>query len=78
MTAPALDRVMQLIAGAWAASILGAGTQYGIFTALQAHPDNAEGLAQRVGISNRGAQALLDGLTGLGLLTVSGTTNRTA
>lgn len=74
MTAPAPDRVMQLITGAWATSILGAGARHGIFTALEAHPENAEGLAKRVGISNRGAQALLDGLTGLGLLTLSGTT----
>ena len=74
MTAPAPDRVMQLVTGPWAASILRAGVRHGIFTALEAHPDNAEGLAQRVGISSRGAQALLDGLTGLGLLTLSGAT----
>jgi len=76
MTAPAPDRVMQLITGAWAASILGAGARHGLFTALDAHPDNAEGIAKRAGISVRGAQALLDGLTGLGLLSLSDQTYR--
>ena len=74
MTAPAPDRVMQLITGAWAASIVGSAARHGIFTALESRPDDANGLATRVNISTRGAQALLDGLTGLGLLTLSGGT----
>jgi len=76
MNAPAPDKVMQLITGAWATSILGAGARHGLFTALEAHPDSADGIAKRVGISMRGAQALLDGLTGLGLLTLSGSIYR--
>lgn len=76
MTEPAPDRVMQLITGAWAASIVGAGARHGIFTALESLPDDAKGIATRVSISPRGAQALLDGLTGLGLLTLSGGTYR--
>src|SRR5580765_8109989 len=65
------DRVMQLITGAWAASILGAAARHGLFTALEGNPDDADGVAKATGISLRGAQALLDGLTGLGLLTLS-------
>jgi ubiquinone/menaquinone biosynthesis C-methylase UbiE len=76
MTEPAPDRVMQLITGGWAASIVGAAARHGIFTALESTPDDANGIATRVGISTRGAQALLDGLTGLGLLTLSGGTYR--
>jgi SAM-dependent methyltransferase len=63
---------MQLITGGWAASILGAAARHGLFTALEGHPNTADGLARQAGISFRGAQALLDGLTGLGLLTLSG------
>src|ERR1700730_7355540 len=69
---PTPDKVMQLITGGWACSILGAAARHGIFTALEGNPDNAENVAKKTGISLRGAQALLDGLTGFGLLTVSG------
>jgi SAM-dependent methyltransferase len=71
MTGPTPDKIIQLITGGWASSILGAASRHGIFTALEASPDTAEGIAKRTGISLRGAQALLDGVTGLGLLTVS-------
>lgn len=70
------EKVMQLITGGWAASILGAAARHGLFAALEAHPDDARGVAKRLGISIRGAQALLDGLTGLGLLTSSDRTYR--
>jgi ubiquinone/menaquinone biosynthesis C-methylase UbiE len=62
---------MQLVTGGWAASIVGAGARHGVFTALEDHPDRAEAVAKKIGISSRGVQALLDGLTGLGLLTSS-------
>jgi SAM-dependent methyltransferase len=71
MNGPTPDKVMQLMSGSWAASILGAAARHGLFTALEGHPDTADGVAKRAGISLRGAQALLDGLTGLGLLTRS-------
>jgi ubiquinone/menaquinone biosynthesis C-methylase UbiE len=76
MTTPTPDRLMQLITGAWAASIVGAGARHGLFTALESRPDDAPGIAARTGISVRGAQALLDGLTGLGILKSSGATYR--
>src|SRR5579871_6583164 len=70
MTGPTPEKVMQLVTGAWAASILGAAARHSLFTALEDNPDTATGLAKTAGISPRGAQALLDGLTGLGLLTL--------
>ena len=71
MTGPTPDKVMQLITGGWAASILGAAARHGMFAALEEHPGTAQDVAKTVGISLRGAQALLDGLTGLGLLTLA-------
>ena len=68
---PTPDKVMQLTTGGWACSILGAAAHHGIFDALEGTPDTAENVARKTGISPRGAQALLDGLTGLGLLTLS-------
>jgi SAM-dependent methyltransferase len=62
---------MQIITGGWATSILGSAAHHGIFTALEGNPANTETVAKKTGISARGAQALLDGLTGLGFLTLS-------
>lgn len=62
---------MQFATGGWACSILGAAARYGIFNALEENSGNAESVAKAAGISLRGAQVLLDGLTGLGLLTLS-------
>ena len=67
MSGPTPEKVMQLITGAWAVSILGTAAGHGLFTALEDNPDTAAGLAKRVGISPRGAQALLDGLDIVGL-----------
>ena len=71
MNEPSPEKIMQLTSGAWATSILAAAARHGIFAALEGHPDTTEGVAKKTGISPRGAQALLDGLTGLGLLILS-------
>jgi SAM-dependent methyltransferase len=71
MNGPAPDKIMQLMTGGWAAAVLGGGARHGLFTALEGNPDTAEGVARKTSISRRGAQALLDGLTGLGLLTLA-------
>jgi SAM-dependent methyltransferase len=68
--APTPEKIMQLTTGGWAAAILGAAARHGIFTALEGNPASAEDVAKKTQISLRGAQALLDGLTGLGLLTL--------
>jgi SAM-dependent methyltransferase len=70
-TEPTPDKVMQLITGGWATAILGSAAKHGVFNALEGDGDDAEGVAKKTGISKRGAQAVLDGLTGLGLLTLS-------
>ncbi len=71
MAAPSPEKVMQIITGGWATSILGAGARHGIFTALEGRPATAAEVAEKTAISLRGARAVLDGLTGLGLLTLS-------
>ena len=72
MKGPSPEKVMQLISGGWAAAILGAAAKHGVFNALEKGADDAAGVAKKTGISARGAQAVLDGLTGLGLLLLSG------
>jgi len=71
MSGPAPEKVMQIITGGWATSILGAAAHHGIFNALEGNPADTETVAKKTEISLRGAQALLDGLTGLGFLTLS-------
>jgi len=70
MSTPQLtpDHVMQLISGGWAAAILGSAAKHGVFDALEAGGGDAKLVAAKTGISPRGAQAVLDGLTGLGLV----------
>jgi SAM-dependent methyltransferase len=68
---PSPEKVMQLITAGWAAAIVGSAARHGILGALEGGGDNAEGVAKKTGISVRGAQAELDGLTGLGLITLS-------
>lgn len=69
---PSPDKIMQLITGGWAAAILGSAARHGVFDALEGGAADAKSVAKKTGISERGAQALLDGLTGLGLLTLTG------
>ena len=71
MKPPSPEKVMQFITGGWVAGVLGSAARHGIFAHLENGGDTAEGVAKKAGISTRGAQALLDGLTGLGLLTLS-------
>ncbi len=71
MNGPSPEKVMQLITAGWACSILGSAARHGVFDHLEGTGETADGLMKKAGISRRGAQALLDGLTGLGLLTLS-------
>lgn len=59
---------MRLITGYWATGILGAAASHSLFTHLDAGATAADQLAVRAGISQRGAQTLLDGLVSLGLV----------
>lgn len=65
---PAPDGVLRLINGYWATSVLGAAAAHSLFTHLDGGADTAAELAGRAGISERGAQTLLDGLVGVGLV----------
>ena len=74
MTVPAQptpERILQLITGGWATAILGSAAKHGIFDALEGEGSDALTVARKTGISERGAQALLHGLTGLGLIKLS-------
>jgi ubiquinone/menaquinone biosynthesis C-methylase UbiE len=68
---PTPDLIMQLITGGWGASILAAGVTHSVFTRINDGETTVGTLAKRAGLSVRGTQALLDGLTGLGLLEVA-------
>jgi protein-L-isoaspartate O-methyltransferase len=69
-TQPTPDRIMRLINSYWATGILGAAASHSLFTHLEAGADTADQLATRAGISERGAQTLLNGLVSLGLIEV--------
>src|SRR5579884_3714248 len=76
---PSPEPILRLATGAWAASILGAAATHSVFTHLAAGATTAKEVAERAGISERGAQCVLDGLVGLGLIEVAeGTYRNTA
>ena len=61
---------MQLITGYWASATLGSGVTYSVFTHIDRGHRTVKEIAQEAGISERGAQALLDGIVGLGLVRI--------
>ncbi|HLY11821.1 MAG TPA: methyltransferase [Planctomycetota bacterium] len=72
---PSPDKIMQLISGSWSTAILGAAATHGIFNVLESGASAAQ-VAQKCTLAPRGAQALLDGLLGLGLITLENQTYR--
>src|SRR5438477_6854334 len=68
---PTLERSMQVASGGWALAILAAAVHHSVFTHVESGADTVEALARNAGVSARGAGTLLDGLVGLGFLTVS-------
>lgn len=76
---PAVGRILQIATGVWATAILGAAASHSLFTHLENGEGTADKLAKRAGISERGAQSLLDGLVGIGLVELrDGTYRNTA
>lgn len=63
------DKIVQLTSGAWASAILGAAAAHGLFNHLEASLTPEE-VARKAGIAPRGVRALLDGLLGVGLVTL--------
>ncbi|MBI3071001.1 MAG: methyltransferase domain-containing protein [Deltaproteobacteria bacterium] len=61
---------MQYFTGSWATAILSAATTHNVFRAIEGGAWTCDEITNKTGLAPRGAQALLDGLTGLGLLTV--------
>lgn len=66
------DRIMEIANGYWATGVLGVAAKYSLFTHLEAGAETAGQLSVEAGISLRGAQTLLDGLVGLGLVELRG------
>lgn len=65
---PRPDRILEIANGYWATGILGVAARHSLFTHLEAGVHTAVQLAAKAGISERGAQTLLDGLVSLGLV----------
>ena len=68
---PTPDRIVQIATGVWAAGILGSAASHSVFAHLEDGDNTVASLAESAGISERGAQTLLDGLLGLGLIGMS-------
>jgi SAM-dependent methyltransferase len=62
------ERIMQTISGVWGGVMLGTAAKFDLFTLVEEGLGTASGIADRAGISRRGAQALLDGMVAVGLL----------
>lgn len=65
---PGPDRILRLINGYWSTALIGTAVDHRVFDWLAAAPLTVAELAERAGISERGAQALLDGLLALDLV----------
>lgn len=70
------DSIMRLINGYWSTGILAAAARHALFTHLENGAGTASELADRAGISERGAQSLLDGLVSVGLVELDQTRYR--
>lgn len=68
---PSPEKILQLVNGGWVAGIVGAAAANGLFDHLE-QPAAAADVAKKAGLSPRGALALLDGLLGVGLITLAG------
>ena len=69
---PSPQLINQYLSGHWASIALAAAVEYSVFTRIERGENTCAALARAAGISTRGAQGLLDGLVGLGLLTTAG------
>jgi SAM-dependent methyltransferase len=77
---PKLDPapILQVTTGPWANAILASAVEHRAFAHLEKDPLSAGELAGKAGISERGAQALLDGLLGLSFVEKQGDRYRNA
>jgi ubiquinone/menaquinone biosynthesis C-methylase UbiE len=70
--APSLEPIIRHATAYWATGILGTAVVHSLFTHIEGGATTLPLLSERAGLSERGAQAMLDGLTGLGLLSLEG------
>src|ERR1043165_6221456 len=63
------ERIMQMAWGSAAPLLLEAGVRNGVFDLLDSGPRTLEEVARETGASQRGLQAVLNALAGLGVLT---------
>lgn len=76
---PTPERILELATGGWRAGILGAALNHCLFAHIESGEDTAHKIAKRAGLSERGAQTVLDGLVGLGMVDMhDGTYRNTA
>jgi len=69
---PSPEKIVQISTGGWTCAVLGAAVTHSLFNHLEADGNTAAALREKIPISDRGLQALLDGLTGMGLLQLQG------
>jgi len=62
------EKIIQLATGGWRSAILGAASEFSLFQHLEGEGTTAAALKGKLPISDRGLQALLDGLVGIGLV----------
>jgi ubiquinone/menaquinone biosynthesis C-methylase UbiE len=67
---PSPATIMQCMTGHWAAAIVATAASASLFGRIEGGAHTCEAIAAAIGYSQRGTQALLDGLVGLGILTV--------
>lgn len=65
-----LEPILRAVTGYWATSVIGAAVKFSVFDHLEKGAMSIEDTSRTTGLSERTTRALLDALTGLGLLTV--------
>lgn len=66
----AFEPIMRSVTGYWSTSVIGAGVSLAIFEHIESGATTIDALSRSTSLSTRTTRALLDALTGLGLLTV--------
>jgi hypothetical protein len=72
------DRIMRVTGQYWEACVLQAAVRLDVFTGLAEGSSTARNLARRLGLSERGAEGLLNALSAMGLLVKEGEAFRNA
>ncbi|MEX0676648.1 MAG: methyltransferase [Pirellulales bacterium] len=68
---PSPEKITSLATGGWSCAALGAAVKHSVFTHVDKGSHTVDEIARSAGLSQRGTRALVDGLVGVGLLTVA-------